>query len=284
MPAMNAGAGASIPNTQDRARPAADHQSRTSTTSDHDVVTAGLFDQMRRTQSGSSQRAVLRERIVEHHIGLAKSIASRYAHRGEPMEDLEQAALLGLVKAINGFDPDLGHDFVAYAVPMMTGEVKRHFRDKTWAVRVPRRHQERRTELNAAVRRLTQEHGRSPTMRELAEEMRLPLDDLSDLMEAASAYSALSLDSPAGENEDGGINLGDTIGGDDPTLESVVDREALPALLSALPERERRIVLLRFFGNKTQSEIAREVGISQMHVSRLLAGALARLRRALLSD
>lgn len=245
---------------------------------------AELFARLRRLSPEQPAHAELRSRIAEHYIGLARHLAGRYGNRGEPLEDLEQAALLGLVKAINGFDPDMGHDFVAYAMPMMSGEIKRHFRDKTWAVRVPRRYQERRGELNQAVRRLTQDLGRSPTMRELAEAMDMPRDDLSELLAASAAYSALSLDSPAGEDEEGGINLGDTLGAVDGTLELVVDRESLPPLLNALPERERRIVILRFFGNKTQSQIAAEIGISQMHVSRLLSGALARLREGLLVE
>ncbi|MFC7326301.1 SigB/SigF/SigG family RNA polymerase sigma factor [Marinactinospora rubrisoli] len=252
--------------------------------SERDAEVAALFTRLRSLPEGDSERDELRERVAEHYLSLARSIASRYAHRGEPQEDLEQAALLGLVKAINGFDPDLGHDFIAYAMPMMTGEVKRHFRDRTWAVRVPRRHQERRTELNQTIRRLTQSLGRSPTTRELAAEMRMSVDDLSELMEASAAYSALSLDSPAGEDESAGGNLGDTLGGVDTDLESVVDRESLPPLLNSLPERERRIVLLRFFGNKTQSQIAEEIGVSQMHVSRLLSAALARLREGMLGE
>ncbi|RCV50787.1 SigB/SigF/SigG family RNA polymerase sigma factor [Marinitenerispora sediminis] len=233
----------------------------------------------RRTEKRPTSRA-----HAERDAEVAELFARLRRVPEEQPEHLEQAALLGLVKAINGFDPDLGHDFIAYAMPMMTGEVKRHFRDRTWAVRVPRRHQERRTELNQTIRRLTQDLGRSPTSRELAVEMRMSVDDLSELMEASAAYSALSLDSPAGEDENDSGNLGDTLGSVDTALESVVDRESLPPLLNSLPERERRIILLRFFGNKTQSQIAEEIGVSQMHVSRLLSSALARLREGMLGE
>ncbi|GLU47280.1 SigB/SigF/SigG family RNA polymerase sigma factor [Nocardiopsis ansamitocini] len=249
-----------------------------------DVQVAELFTQLAESAEGSLERDELRAAIAREHIGLARHLASRYANRGEPVEDLQQAALLGLVKAINGFDADLGYDFIAYAMPMMAGEIKRHFRDKTWAVRVPRRLQERRGELNQATRRLTQVLGRSPTTTELAEELQMTRDDLAELIEASTAYSALSLDSPTGDDGHERINLGDTIGGPDHLLELVDYRESLPPLLEGLPDRERRIVILRFFGNKTQSEIAADVGISQMHVSRLLSNALATMREGMLVE
>ncbi|GAA3730783.1 RNA polymerase sigma factor SigF [Salinactinospora qingdaonensis] len=273
--------------TNRRSEPAPEHSAPEQTSPSQrkrDAEVADLFRRLNQLPDDDPGCAEIRGRIVEHYIGLARHIASRYANRGEPTEDLEQAALLGLVKAVNGFDTERGHDFIAYAVPMMTGEVKRHFRDKTWAVRVPRRHQEKRSELNRTIHSLTQRLGRSPRMGELAHEMEMSVDDLSELMEASTAYSALSLDSPANDDEGNGLNLGDTIGGLDGTLEGVVEREALPSLLRSLPERERRIVLLRFFGNKTQSEIAADIGISQMHVSRLLSNALARMRRGMLED
>lgn len=269
--------------TSDSARTAAQTR-RASEHAARDAAVADLFQRLRTYTPGRPEHTELRERIAAHYMGAAKAIASRYGGRGEPIEDIEQAALLGLVKAINGFDPDLGHDFVAYAIPMMVGEVKRHFRDKTWAVRVPRRYQERRGELNGTIRTMTQELGRSPTMNELGAAMGLTVEELSDLMEASAAYSALSLDSPTGDGGDDGANLGDTIGGYDSTLESVVDRASLPPLLRALPERERRIVLLRFFGNLTQSQIAEQVGVSQMHVSRLLSSALSKMRSRLLEE
>jgi RNA polymerase sigma-B factor len=224
----------------------------------------------------------LRSQIVARHMGLARRIARHYANRGEPTEDLEQAALVGLVKAINGFDPQLGGDFLAYARPMMTGEVKRHFRDLTWAVRVPRKVQEGRIELNHATGALSQRLGRQPAMQELAAELGISMDDLAELMEASAAYSALSLNVPEGGDES--FSLADTLGAVDDALDAVVDRESLHPLLDALPPRELRLLLLRFFGNLTQSQIAAEIGVSQMQVSRMLTATLGRLRASLLTE
>ena len=224
----------------------------------------------------------IRARIVAQHMKLARRIARRYANRGEPVEDLEQAALVGLVKAINGYDPLRGHDFLAYARPMMNGEVKRHFRDLTWAVRVPRKVQEGRAELGQAVAALSQRMGRPPTAEELAAELRLSEADLADLREASAAYNALSLSTPAGPDE--ARTLADTLGAADDALDAVEDRESLHPLLNALPPRELRLLLLRFFGNQTQAEIATELGVSQMQVSRLLAATLSRLRTSMLAE
>jgi len=224
----------------------------------------------------------LRARIVAQHMGLARRIARRYDHRGEPVEDLEQAALVGLVKAINGYDPARGHDFLAYARPMMNGEVKRHFRDLTWAVRVPRRVQEGRSELNKAAAELSQQLHRPPTAEELAAELRVSDAGLARLREASAAYSALSLNAPDGPDE--AWTLADSLGASDDALDAVDERESLHPLLNALPPRELRLLLLRFFGNQTQAEIAAELGVSQMQVSRLLAATLARLRAGMQAE
>ena len=215
-------------------------------------------------------------------MGLARRIARHYANRGEPIEDLEQAALVGLVKAINGFDPRLGRDFLAYARPTMTGEVKRHFRDLTWAVRVPRKVQEGRIELNQATGALSQRLGRRPAMKELAAELGISMEELAELTEASAAYRALSLNVPHGTDEN--FSLADTLGAVDKALDAVVDRESLHPLLDALPPRELRLLLLRFFGDLTQSQIAAELGVSQMQVSRMLSASLARLRAILLTE
>lgn len=227
-------------------------------------------------------REELRGELVQLYTPLVHREARRYRNRGEPLDDLYQVGMLGLMKAIKGFDPSFGKPFVAYLLPMVTGELKRHFRDTTWAVRVPRVHQERRGELNRVIAEFTQRKGRTPTTREIAQEMRLDLEAAIELIDASSAYSALSLDMPFGEADDESA-LGDTLGCADGDLEKVVDHASLKNALDHLPERERRVVLLRFFGNKTQSEIAADVGLSQMHVSRLLAQTLRRLRRELLS-
>ncbi|MEU7985221.1 SigB/SigF/SigG family RNA polymerase sigma factor [Streptosporangium canum] len=225
----------------------------------------------------------LRERIVEMHRPLAMEIARRYRYRGEPLEDLLQAAYVGLMKAINGFDPTLGHAFRGYAVVTMTGEVKRHFRDRTWAIRVPRVYQERRAELNRLVADLSQDLGRAPTVAELAVKMRISEEDVLLTLDASAAYSALSLDAPLGADDDAAA-LGDIIPDEDDALGVLVDREAVKPLIDKLPAREKNILLLRFFGNMTQAEIAAEFGISQMHVSRILRKVLDQLREELVAE
>ncbi|HLU72899.1 MAG TPA: SigB/SigF/SigG family RNA polymerase sigma factor [Nonomuraea sp.] len=239
-----------------------------------------LLAEMVREGTPDTLRERLRERIVELHRPLAMEIARRYRYRGEPLEDLLQAAYVGLMKAINGFDPTLGHAFRGYAVVTMTGEVKRHFRDRTWAIRVPRLYQERRSELNRLVADLSQDLGRSPTVAELAAKMNISEEDVLLTLDASAAYSTLSLDAPLG-TEDDAASLGDVIPEDDDTLSTMVDREAVKPLIDALPSREKHILLLRFFGNMTQAEIAAEFGISQMHVSRILRKVLDQLRAEL---
>ena len=191
--------------------------------------------------------------------------------------------MLGLVKAINRYDPEYGNQFLAFASPTMIGEVKRHFRDRTWSLRVPRRLQELRLALHAAQQEFTQNHGRPPTVREIAEILDVTEDEALEALTAADAYRPVSLDTPVGTDE-GSDTIGDLIGGDDPAIELTIDRQAIGPLLDGLPARERTILLHRFFGNKTQSEIADIVGISQMHVSRLITRSLAELRTRLLQD
>lgn len=246
-----------------------------------EMTAEALLAEMVRHDAPHSQRERVRERIVEMHRPLAMEIARRYRYRGEPLEDLLQAAYVGLMKAINGFDPALGHAFRGYAVVTMTGEVKRHFRDRTWAIRVPRLYQERRSELNRLVADLSQDLGRSPTIAELAAKMNISEEDVLLTLDASAAYSTLSLDAPLG-TEDDAASLGDVIPEDDDTLSTMVDREAVKPLIDALPSREKHILLLRFFGNMTQAEIAAEFGISQMHVSRILRKVLDQLRAELL--
>ncbi|GAA3732841.1 RNA polymerase sigma-B factor [Spinactinospora alkalitolerans] len=228
--------------------------------------------------------ARIRSTLAEIYMPLAHREARRYRSRGEPFDDLYQVAMLGVMKAIKGFDPGYGRPFVSYLLPMVTGELKRHFRDATWAVRVPRKHQEKRTELNRFTIEFTQSRGRAPTTAETAEALGMDTDAAVELIDAATAYSALSLDAPYGDRQEEDTSLGDTLGQADHALESVVDREALQAALAELPARRRRIVLLRFFGNKTQAEIAEALGISQMHVSRLLAQTLDQLHASLMAE
>ncbi|GAA0941276.1 SigB/SigF/SigG family RNA polymerase sigma factor [Nonomuraea longicatena] len=245
-----------------------------------DMTAEELLAETARPDTPDSARERLRERIVEMHRPLAAEIARRYRHRGEPAEDLLQAAYVGLMKAVNGFDPSLGHAFRGYAVVTMIGEVKRHFRDRTWAVRVPRVYQERRAELNRLTADLTQTLGRAPTVAELAARMGIGEEDVLLTLDASAAYSTLSLDAPVGADTEAAA-LGDLIADDDDSLDTLVDSHAVKPLIDALPRRERDILLLRFFGNLTQAEIAAEFGISQMHVSRILRRVLDRLRTEL---
>jgi RNA polymerase sigma-B factor len=232
---------------------------------------------------GDPARAPLRERLVHEHMALVEYLARRFAGRGEPLDDLVQVATIGLIKAIDRFDPERGVEFSTYATPTIVGEIKRHFRDKGWAVRVPRRLQELKLALTRATAELSQELSRSPTVAELARHLELSEDEILEGLESAHAYSTISLDAPEGD-EDSGAAVADSLGMVDEGLEGVEHRESLKPLLEALPPREKRILVLRFFGGMTQSQIATELGISQMHVSRLLTRTLAQLREGLLTD
>ncbi len=226
-------------------------------------------------------RPKLRDRLVEMHLPLVEYLARRFAGRGEPLDDLIQVGTIGLIKAVDRFDTERGVEFSTYATPTVVGEIKRHFRDKGWTVRVPRRLQELRASLSSATAQLTQDLGRSPTVHELASHLGVSEEDVLEGLESANAYAAVSLE--ATDDTDGQSVL-DTLGETDDALEGVEYRESLKPLLDSLPERERRILVLRFFGNMTQSQIAAELGISQMHVSRLLARTLSQLRERLLDE
>jgi RNA polymerase sigma-B factor len=221
-------------------------------------------------------RGAARDRVVEAHLPLVRHLARRYADRGEPLDDLVQVGTIGLLKAVDRFDPGRGVPFGAYAVPTVLGEIRRHFRDRGWMVRVPRRLQELTRGLADARATLTQELGRAPTVDELAAAAGVDADTVLEALESAGAYSTVPLD--GGPDDAGPVA---SLGEDDAALESVVDREALRPLLAALPPRERRILALRFVRGLTQQQIAEEVGISQMHVSRLLARTLTQLRSGL---
>lgn len=231
----------------------------------------------------SEDHARLRAEIIESLIPLSTHLAARFRNRGEPFDDLVQVANLALVKAVGGFDPERGASFTSYAVPFIVGEIKRHFRDRTWHVRVPRRLQELSLQINRVADELTQRLGRSPTVTDLANHLDIGEEEVIEAMEAAEAYHSLSLDAPAG-GEPGASSLHDVIADEHDTMTDVEARVALPPLLAALPQREQRILAMRFFGNLTQSQIAAELGISQMHVSRLISRALATLRKQLLEE
>ncbi len=241
-----------------------------------------LFVRLRSLEPGTPEYGELRDRLVRMHLPLVEHLARRFRNRGEPLDDLTQVATIGLIKSVDRFDPDRGVEFSTYATPTVVGEIKRHFRDKGWAVRVPRRLQELRLSLTTATAELSQTHGRSPTVHELAERLGISEEEVLEGLESANAYSTLSLDVP--DTDDESPAVADTLGAEDEALEGVEYRESLKPLLEDLPPREKRILLLRFFGNMTQSQIAQEVGISQMHVSRLLARTLAQLREKLLIE
>ena len=219
----------------------------------------------------------LRDELVEEHAPLAHFLASRFANRGEQRDDLVQVALVGLFKAVERFDPGRGLQFSTFATPTILGELKRHFRDRGWAVRVPRRVQELHLQLGRIVSALGQEEGRSPTPAEVAERAGVSEEDVLEAMEAGSLYRLVSLDGSVTPDDEGG-ELASCLGDDDPEFERIEHRSEIDELLEALPARERRIVELRFFESMTQSEIAERVGVSQMHVSRLLTRSLERLR------
>ena len=228
----------------------------------------------------SSRDRTDRNRLVEEHLGLAEHLARKFASRGEQLDDLVQVASEALVKAVERFEPDRGWEFTTFAVPTILGELKRHFRDKTWAVRVPRRMQELHLRIGAALAELTAEVGRSPTIPELAERLGVEPGVVLEGMEAGRAYRTTSLDAVAHGDDEEARALSDRLGGPDVYLDEATVRNDLKALLADLPPRERNVVILRFFGGLTQAEIAERVGVSQMQVSRLLARTLAQLRAA----
>jgi RNA polymerase sigma-B factor len=225
----------------------------------------------------------VRDELVEMHLPLVEYLARRFRNRGEPLDDLIQVATIGLIKSVDRFDTERGVEFSTYATPTIVGEIKRHFRDKGWAIRVPRRLQELKLSLTKATSDLSQKLGRAPTIAELASFLALPEEEILEGLESANAYSAISLDSPDSGDDDAPA-VADTLGQLDEALEGVEYRESLKPLLERLPAREKKILMLRFFGNMTQSQIASELGISQMHVSRLLARTLAQLREGLLAE
>ncbi|CAN5196173.1 N/A [soil metagenome] len=221
-----------------------------------------------------------RQELIEHFVPLAKRLAGRYRSSGESIEDLEQVASLGLIKAIDRFEPGEGA-FARYAVPTIVGELKRHFRDKGWGMRVPRHLQERVMEVNSAVENLATELGRSPTPRDVAEYIGAGIEEVLEAMEAAGAYSPMSLDAPqSGSTDDEDHTLGHRLGASDPAYELAEWRPTVAPAVAALPEREQKILHLRFVEDLTQAEIASRIGVSQMHVSRLLRRSLDELAAA----
>lgn len=236
-----------------------------------------MFRELRALPEGSSDYTVQRDRIIERCLPLADHIARRFEGRGEARDDLVQVARVGLVNAVKRFDVELGSDFPSFAVPTIMGEVRRHFRDNSWSVKVPRRMKDLHLQITAATGELSQRLGRAPTASELAAELGVDRDEVLDGLMAGSSYNTTSIDGTVGGGDES-LALAETLGGLDPGLETVEYREALRPLLAELPERERTVLVLRFFESMTQSQIGEKLGISQMHVSRLLAKTLAQLR------
>ncbi|MEO6794872.1 MAG: RNA polymerase sigma factor SigF [Mycobacterium sp.] len=237
-----------------------------------------MFCELAKFDADSPEFRRQRDKIVQRCLPLADHIARRFGGRGESREDLVQVARVGLVNAVRRFDVETGSDFVSFAVPTIMGEVRRHFRDNSWSTKVPRRLKELHLRLGVATAELSQRNGRAPTASELAEKLELSRTEVVEGLVAGNSYNTLSIDSAGSAGDDDVRAIVDTLGSVDDRLEGIENRELLRPLLESLTERERTVVVLRFFESMTQTQIAERVGISQMHVSRLLAKSLARLR------
>jgi RNA polymerase sigma-B factor len=225
---------------------------------------------------GDPSRRLLRDRAIEAWLPMAERLARRYAGRGESMDDLVQVATVGMIKAVDRYEPERGEGFLGYAIPTILGELRRHFRDRGWTIRVPRRLQEMRMAIGEANTRLTQLLGHSPTVADVAAYLEVSEEEVLEGLEGAKAYRATSLSTPSGADQT--LELGDMLGADDYGYALAELHLALGSALALLNERERRVLTMRFYGNQTQSQIAVQIGVSQMQVSRLLTAALGKLR------
>jgi RNA polymerase sigma-B factor len=243
------------------------------------ALTGQLLRQRDRLPTGHPDRAKLRARVIETNLPLARHLARRYAGRGEPLDDLTQVAALALIKAVDGYDSSRQVAFASYAIPSMLGALKRHFRDTAWAIRVPRSIQELTLEIATATADLSQQLGRTPTTTDLAHHLQVRVDDVVLAIAAAKSYQLSSLNTSCAAGGNGGrTELIDLLGDLESRYACVDNHLLLRPLFAALPLRERRILTMRFFGDMSQAQIAAEIGISQMHVSRLLTQSIARLR------
>jgi RNA polymerase sigma-B factor len=241
-------------------------------------ISATLLERASATGDESERQRLLDE-VVHLNMEVAESVSTRYRRRGVPDDDLTQVAYVGLVKAVRGFDPAYERDFLVYAVPTIRGEVRKYFRDRAWVIRPPRRLQELQSRLAVATEQLQQELGRSPRPAEVAAHLEEDIEDVIEALSANGCFTPTSLDRPLGD--DGGFTLGDLVAGEDADVGAVDARQMLAPAMDGLCERDRRILYLRFFAQKTQSEIATEIGVTQMQVSRLLSRILADLRGAI---
>nr|WP_308312528.1 RNA polymerase sigma factor SigF [Streptomyces sp. ISL-11] len=242
------------------------------------ALTQVLFKEFVTLEPGTPEHTRVRAALIEANLPLVRYAAARFRSRNEPMEDVVQVGTIGLINAIDRFDPDRGVQFPTFAMPTVVGEIKRYFRDNVRTVHVPRRLHELWVQVNGASEDLTVLHGRTPTTSEIAERLRIPEEEVLACIEAGRSYHATSLE--AAQEGDGLPGLLDRLGYEDPALAGVEHRDLVRHLLVQLPEREQRILLLRYYSNLTQSQISAELGVSQMHVSRLLSRSFARLRSA----
>ncbi len=242
-----------------------------------DVV--DMFETLHQMPAESHEYRRQRERIVARCLPLADHVAKHFGRRGENVEDLTQVARVGLMNAVNRFDPTKGPSFIGFAVPTMMGEVRRYFRDFSWGMRVPRRLRELHVQIGRTTAELTQKLGRAPTASELSEVLGVPHEEIVECLVAGDAYRLDSLDAPLGGDGSSGARLvADVLGDIDPQIEHITDRETVRALVDALPQREREVLHMRFFESMTQSQIAERIGVSQMQVSRILTSTLQSLR------
>jgi RNA polymerase sigma-B factor len=225
-----------------------------------------------------------REQLIEQYMSLVRSLARRYSYRGEQLEDLVQIGAIGLIKAIDRFDLDRGVELTTYATPNIIGEIKRHFRDKGWSVRVPRGLQELNVQLSRLIEQLTVQYSRSPTIPELAKAAGVEEEEVLEALESGRAYTSLSLSVGGGGGDDDDLDPLESLGTEEHQYEVSEDRAVLAPGFKALDERERKILQLRFFDGLTQSQIAQQVGISQMHVSRLIRRSLEKIRETIAED
>jgi RNA polymerase sigma-B factor len=247
-------------------------------------MSRGMFARLAVLEEGTGEYQYVRNTLIELNMMLVRYAARRFGNHADQMEDILQVGTIGLIKAVDRYDPDYGTEFVTFAMPTILGEIKRFFRDTNWAVHVPRRLQELRIDLAKATDALSAQLGRSPTVAELAGRLRLTEEEIIEAQVASNAYSTSSIDAPADDDDEDGATWAARIGTEDPALEGVVNLTALKPLIAGLPERERTILSMRFGEDMTQSAIGAELGLSQMHISRLLTRTLATLRRRLLTE
>jgi RNA polymerase sigma-B factor len=244
--------------------------------SEQDQHAMQLITALAALPAGDPARAGLRQQTIQAWLPMAKRLARRYAGRGEPLDDLLQTATIGLIKSVDRYDPDRGASFIGYAIPTILGEIKRYFRDRSWSIQVPRRLQDLRAAVNEANHVLGHTLARPPTITDIAAHLHITEEQVLDALEGARAYRATSLSTPTSPHSS--HQLGDCLGSEDHGYQLIDTQLSLAPAIAQLPDRERRIIMLRFYGNQTQATIAQQFGISQMHVSRILTTALTRLR------